>query len=453
MISGTGVSDDLKGESDMRKWKYIMLLTCCLALVLSACGNQTAEANSGTEASTEVMPEAATEAQTVEPESSTGVNPSSSGEAVSDAGVETEIESESMAEITRLECSHESGPIYGALDSYFSAREKVINGEEAELIVDPEFSSRIQKWSDDMSLDIQAAGVRYGVEEVWYNSESLVKLLVYESVVANYVCRGYTQVETFGYGWEHVIELTNTDEGWLVTCDSYYSDMGIFNGEVGSEEDVSRLIAPKVHWVFRSGNIPEDFGTPDDEFTALVQAEIDAQAAALGADKDDWFADCNGEKLQRIASANQELNRPDSSSDIIFYQAEEGESLEDILAKMLEAMLEPFMSGTEEQKLAVTEYQLDLENMEILDKEAVDDQIIEAVWKAWQCDQQDYDWTFEEYLPKRLYYLEGLKPLGEDMWLIPSGQYILVRDGMVYRLQRAGDMGYGWTWAGAYWKE
>ena len=82
----------------------------------------------------------------------------------------------------------------------------------------------------------------------------------------------------------------------------------------------------------------------------------------------DYFAAYNGEKLQRMVSKRGDNYSPATCDDIIFYYAEDGETIEEVLAAMKTAMLEPLTVPSEERPYTVTAYDVSEQN-EIIELE------------------------------------------------------------------------------------
>lgn len=84
-----------------------------------------------------------------------------------------------------------------------------------------------------------------------------------------------------------------------------------------------------------------------------------------------YFADYNGEKLQRIASYDYENYTPTVCNDIIFYRADEGETLDEVLAAMKTAILEiltvPDTSSDGLRMFTVTDYDVSTQRYTTID--------------------------------------------------------------------------------------
>ena len=99
----------------------------------------------------------------------------------------------------------------------------------------------------------------------------------------------------------------------------------------------------------------------------LVSEEATAEESA-SEDSIDWFAAYNGEKLQRITAQSIESYSPALCSDIIFYRTEEGEAIDEILNKMIDAMIQPLTEPSEVRTFTITEYRLEEQTYEVYDE-------------------------------------------------------------------------------------
>lgn len=139
------------------------------------------------------------------------------------------------------------------------------------------------------------------------------------------------------------------------------------------------------------------------------------------------FAEYNGEKLQRIPGTEKDTYSPAVCPDVIYYQAEEGEALETIVAEMLDAMIIPLKEFSESRSFTILEYVLD--EQEILTQEMLTDRIAEQIWKAWyeiSANDDTVGMSQEEYIRQCIPDAEtGITYLAEDMWLLPyiNGYY------------------------------
>lgn len=226
-----------------------------------------------------------------------------------------------------------------------------------------------------------------------------------------------------------------------------------------------------------------------EKFRQLVVTVLEEKQAelslydALSGDLSWLFAEYNGEKLQRIPGTEKDAYSPSICPDVIYYQAEEGEALETIVAKMLDAMIMPLKEFSENRSFTILEYSLD--EQELLTQEMLTDCMEEQIWKAWyelSANDETMGISQEEYIRQSIPDVEiGTIYLAEDMWLLPyingyysyegsdmgtmaeimefetdlshdgmlpfmrqgseaSFVYLLVKDNSVYRLQRVTDI-------------
>ena len=172
----------------------------------------------------------------------------------------------------------------------------------------------------------------------------------------------------------------------------------------------------------------------------LQPTEISQPTADITAEESiDWFAAYNGEKLQRITKENPETYSPAVCSDIIFYEAEEGESLEDIMNKMIDAMIQPLTEPSQVRPFTITEYRLEEQAFYLYDESVPDVWILPYL-------NGYYSYTGTDFVSMETVVTEepdrvkdGLIPFmrqGEE----EAFAYVLMKEGNVYRLQRAMDM-------------
>lgn len=64
----------------------------------------------------------------------------------------------------------------------------------------------------------------------------------------------------------------------------------------------------------------------------------------------DWFSDYNGEKIHRVASDEGDIYSPARCNDIIFYKADEGETVDSVIAEMKKAILEPLTQDSQDRR-------------------------------------------------------------------------------------------------------
>ena len=76
----------------------------------------------------------------------------------------------------------------------------------------------------------------------------------------------------------------------------------------------------------------------------------------------DWFSAYSGEKVQRVISVDGDVYSPARCNDVIFYRADEAESLNTIIAEIKKEILEPLMSDTQTRPFTVTAYNVDEQN-------------------------------------------------------------------------------------------
>lgn len=149
-----------------------------------------------------------------------------------------------------------------------------------------------------------------------------------------------------------------------------------------------------------------------------------------------WYEAYTGETLQRVAAVEGERRSPAVCSDIVFYRASDGETPEEVAKQMMDAMIAPLKEASENRSYTITEYII--EAPELI-------QAAEGLWLVPYIDGfYSYEGTdlvtMEEYL-KAEPELErdGLMPFMRQ-GSADEFAYVLMKEGDVYRLQRAADM-------------
>lgn len=285
----------------------------------------------------------------------------------------------------------------------------------------------------------------------------------------------------------HLLVLKKDDTGYTLVHDYCYYIRDDDNFE-GIESYISMEPKEKIEvlvWDKKTGKWKRDgqvWGQEIsiEEFGQVVAGVNAAQAKELMAQKEEWFAEYNGEKLQRAGSAT-------------FYRADEGESLEEILKCMVDSWYDdlPRTVGG----CVITDYFLDIEEQPIYDSEEMVERATAFAWSWWLNYRESYRDTVSAFV----YQVMALGtndscPLDENTWLIPylniytkyegtnflswdeyvssqgelmkngcmpqiregSGaafQYILMKKGNVYRLQKADEMNYSWAYYGSFWND
>ena len=164
--------------------------------------------------------------------------------------------------------------------------------------------------------------------------------------------------------------------------------------------------------------------------------EFDEAFVSEGANISKWFTDYNGEKIHRIEEDYS--SGITTCEDIIYYNTEETD-IQTIVKTMLTVMIDPFKEKHEERSYTVIRYELD-ETQPIV-------QISENVWVLriisgyYEYEGKVMAGTMEMALESGAKTKDGMVRFfaqgGDSVF-----QYIILKEGTVYRIQRAGDMGY-----------
>lgn len=180
----------------------------------------------------------------------------------------------------------------------------------------------------------------------------------------------------------------------------------------------------------------------NEESLRIISEKIETEELAiwikteLGGNGFDWFSDYNGKKVQRILDAEGRVYSPSVSPDIIFYQAKESETLEAVAERMIESMISPLTEPIETRAYTIVEYTLGKQ------------ELISVSEKIWVLPYINGYYSYDGIdLVAMETYLEE-EPLLEQDGLMPFQRqgsplafvYILMKEGDIYRLQRAVDM-------------
>ncbi len=150
-----------------------------------------------------------------------------------------------------------------------------------------------------------------------------------------------------------------------------------------------------------------------------------------------WYKDYNGEKLQRIPGTEKDNYSPAVCPDIVFYRADAGETMDNIVKAMFNAMMEPLTKKTDARPFTVTKYFLD--QQEIL--------IYEGRENTWLLPFLNGYYAYEgtDMVPMETAKTDGHTKDGMVEFFRQGSpevfQFVLMKEGNVYRLQRAEGMG------------
>ncbi len=152
----------------------------------------------------------------------------------------------------------------------------------------------------------------------------------------------------------------------------------------------------------------------------------------------EWFAEYNGEKLLRIAGTKDDNYSPSTCPDVIFYSADGAVSREGALATLFEEIMKPLTVTSEARPFTVTKYALGEQKMtEYEDRENM--WILPYLNGYYAYEGTDLV-SMETVMQHESDIKDGMVPF---MRQGSNGtfQFILVKEGNVYRLQRAVNMG------------
>lgn len=153
----------------------------------------------------------------------------------------------------------------------------------------------------------------------------------------------------------------------------------------------------------------------------------------------EWFGDYNGEMLQRIAGTEDDNYSPAKCPDILFYRAEAGEKVNEVLSIMFEEMMKPLTVSSDSRKFTVTGYFLDTQRLEPYEDR--DNMWILPYLNGY------YSYTGVDIVSMDIAMKDAESSVKNGMipFVRQGGngefQFILMKEGNVYRLQRAMGMG------------
>jgi len=153
----------------------------------------------------------------------------------------------------------------------------------------------------------------------------------------------------------------------------------------------------------------------------------------------EWFGDYNGEVVQRIAGTKDDNYSPAKCPDIVFYRAEAGEKVNEVLSLMFKEMMEPLKAPSDVRKFTVTGYFLDTQKLEPYEDR--DNMWILPYLNGY------YSYTGVDTVSMDIAMNDAKDSMKNGMvpFIRQGGngefQFILIKEGNVYRLQRAVDMG------------
>lgn len=195
----------------------------------------------------------------------------------------------------------------------------------------------------------------------------------------------------------------------------------------------------------------------------------------LGAERSIWFADYNGETWQVIES-EERYTTPSDCNTIIYYQDTQNSNVDEIVVKMAEVLLEGMTEPSDLRPFTVMEYRIPQQKLYTLeDNLEIMEQVYERSLEAGNTPEEAWD-----SLIANTAYIDGFVPVTENMWYFvlngyysyeglsgpgvsmeqeafiqpeliePDGlipfvlqgsegvfQFVLIKEGNVYRLQRA----------------
>ncbi|MBQ8625122.1 MAG: hypothetical protein IJ419_02995 [Agathobacter sp.] len=159
----------------------------------------------------------------------------------------------------------------------------------------------------------------------------------------------------------------------------------------------------------------------------------------LKSDFSEWYKDYNGEKIQRINEALEERQWDggiSTNDDIIYYDADENEDVQEALKAMIEAMIIPRMEPSDIRTYTITRYAIE------------DSPLIQISDNMWLVEYLNgyYDFEGEDLVSMevRLQYEAQPRPDGLVSFERQGGEgeswYVLIEENGIYRLQYCSSM-------------
>lgn len=178
----------------------------------------------------------------------------------------------------------------------------------------------------------------------------------------------------------------------------------------------------------------EEVVADDPGYTGAI--ELNQELNSDTTDLKKWFVDYNGAQIQRLASDNGRGVK--QRKDIIFYCTDE-KDIQLIVKTMLDAMITPLMSPSDARTYTILRYELAAEQPM--------KQINENVWLLDGISGY-YEFEGVDFVDMETLLGEETEPKDGMVRFFAQGssaafQYIILREGNVYRLQLADDMGFG----------
>ncbi len=159
----------------------------------------------------------------------------------------------------------------------------------------------------------------------------------------------------------------------------------------------------------------------------------------LESDFFEWYTQYNGSKLQRVVSADPEQAHygPSVNLDIIYYQADANEDVQDVLYKMFEAMLVARMESEEGRPYTITDYVVGDTPVVQISEHMWLVEYLSGYYKYEGTDLITYEEALGSYEEEHI--IDGCVPImmqgsDDNFW------YLLMEKDGVYRLQRYHDM-------------
>ena len=136
-------------------------------------------------------------------------------------------------------------------------------------------------------------------------------------------------------------------------------------------------------------------------------------------------------KLQRVVSENGDNYSPATCNDIIYYRAEEGEALEDIIKVMKKAILEPLMSTSADRSFTVTDFDVSTQTLVELGENEWLLPYLEGTYKYEGIDFVSMETRLQQETTDEAgrvpFFMQGSEEALE---------FLLIKEGNVYRFQR-----------------
>ncbi len=170
--------------------------------------------------------------------------------------------------------------------------------------------------------------------------------------------------------------------------------------------------------------MPEEFKTHMEQLLVAARNRMNWMPELAGADRSEWFADYNGEKLQMIKAEKDGGSALAAFRGTVYYRADQGETVETVAKRMAEAIAESMMLPAEGRGFTITKYLITEQNLL-----SWDDLVASYTDLCWYSYLREHREVGSDLLDEAAKWVEqrsfeGEIPLQDEMWyFVPKGYY------------------------------